>query len=49
MLLSFTTEQVIQQVTLVWRTDDPYANDIVQRIVDSVELNENVQREEETK
>ncbi|ARV10764.1 hypothetical protein BTO05_09565 [Winogradskyella sp. PC-19] len=49
MLLSFTTEQIIQQVTLVWRADDPYANDIVQRIVDSVELNENVKREEETK
>ncbi|MFD1062784.1 hypothetical protein ACFQ1Q_05955 [Winogradskyella litorisediminis] len=48
-LLSFTTEQVIQQVILVWRADDKYADDIVERIIDSVELNENVKREEETK
>ena len=48
MYLSFTTEQVIQQIILVWRTDDPYADDIVKRIVDSVELNENVKREEES-
>ncbi|RZN83714.1 MAG: hypothetical protein EVB11_04245 [Winogradskyella sp.] len=49
MFLSFTTEQVIQQVVLVWRSDDVYADDIVKRIVDSVELNPNVKREEETK
>lgn len=49
MFLSFTTEQVIQQVVLVWRADDVYADDIVKRIVDSVELNPNVKREEETK
>ncbi|MBT8245130.1 MAG: hypothetical protein HKP48_06760 [Winogradskyella sp.] len=48
-LLSFTTEQIIQQIIIVWRSDDPYANDIVNRIVESVELNPNVKREEETK
>ncbi|TCK68020.1 hypothetical protein DFQ05_1804 [Winogradskyella wandonensis] len=48
-MLSFTTERVIQQVVIVWRGDDPYAKEIVDRIIDSVELNPNVNREEETK
>ncbi|WP_299115975.1 hypothetical protein [uncultured Winogradskyella sp.] len=48
MLLSFTTEQVVQQITIVWRVNDSYADDIVKRVVDSVELNPNVNREEET-
>ncbi|WP_083573346.1 hypothetical protein [Winogradskyella jejuensis] len=48
-LLSFTTEQVVQQVIIMWRADDVYAKDIVKRIIDSVELNPNVKREEETK
>ncbi|GGI56073.1 hypothetical protein [Winogradskyella haliclonae] len=49
MLLSFTTEQVVQQITIVWRVNDSYADDIVKRVVDSIELNPNVNREEETK
>lgn len=49
MLLSFTTEEVIQQISLVWKADDTYADDIIKRIVESVELNPNVNREEETK
>jgi len=49
MLLSFTTETIIQQIVLVWKNDDPYADDIINRIVESIELNPNVKREEETK
>lgn len=49
MLLSFTTESIIQQVVLVWNTEDDYSNAIINRIVASVELNPNVKREEETK
>nr|WP_241697157.1 hypothetical protein [Winogradskyella eckloniae] len=37
-LFSFTTENVIQQVVLIWRTDDTYAEDIIERITDSIEL-----------
>ncbi|WP_370390143.1 BatD family protein [uncultured Winogradskyella sp.] len=37
-IYSFTTQDVIQQIVLVWRVDDDYANDIVKRVVDSIEL-----------
>lgn len=37
-LLSFTAENIIQQIVLVWRADDDYADEIIQRIIDSVEL-----------
>ncbi len=37
-LFSFTTENVIQQIVLIWRTDDAYAEDIIERITDSIEL-----------
>jgi hypothetical protein len=37
-IYSFTTQEVIQQIVLVWRVDDDYANDIVKRVVDSIEL-----------
>nr|WP_243878517.1 BatD family protein [Winogradskyella sp. DF17] len=37
-IYSFTTENVVQQIALVWPTDDEYANDIIQRVVDSIEL-----------
>ncbi|RNC87972.1 MAG: hypothetical protein ED556_01935 [Winogradskyella sp.] len=47
MLLSFTTEQVVQQITIVWKQNDTYAQDIVKRVVDSIELNPNVKQEEE--
>ncbi len=49
MLLSFTTESIIQQIVLVWKANNAYAKDIVSRIVESVELKPNVKREEETK
>ncbi|WP_299121759.1 hypothetical protein [uncultured Winogradskyella sp.] len=38
-ILSFTTENIIQQIIIISRSDDAYAEDIVQRIIDSVELN----------
>lgn len=37
-ILGFTAENVIQQLTLTWRADDVYADDIVERILNSVEL-----------
>ena len=37
-LLHFTAENVVQQITLTWRKDDIYATDIVERIINSVEL-----------
>lgn len=46
-ILSFTSENVIQQIVIVWRADDDYADKIVERIVDSVELNSEEQVQEE--
>jgi len=37
-LLHFTAENVVQQITLTWRKDDVYATNIVERIINSVEL-----------
>ena len=37
-ILSFTAENIIQQIVVISRSDDPYAEDIVKRIVDSIEL-----------
>ncbi len=37
-LLTFTTNNVVQQVVLRWRSDDEYAEHMVQRILNSVEL-----------
>ena len=37
-LLTFTTNNVVQQVVLRWRSDDEYAEQMVQRILNSVEL-----------
>ncbi|MBC3845957.1 hypothetical protein H8K90_06180 [Winogradskyella echinorum] len=47
--LSFTTENVIQQIVIVWRVDDVYAEEMVERIIDSVELkpDEAVEQEEQ--
>jgi hypothetical protein len=40
MLLSFVANnQIIQQVTLAWRDNDVYADDIAERILNSIELN----------
>ncbi len=37
-IFSFTAENVIQQIVIIWRADDTYADQIVQRIIDSIEL-----------
>ena len=46
-ILSFTTENIIQQIVILSRNGDPYAEDIVKRIVDSVELKPDEPKEEE--
>ena len=38
MLLNFTTENYMQQIVLTWKEDDAYADQIVERIINSVEL-----------
>ncbi|WP_339751395.1 hypothetical protein [uncultured Winogradskyella sp.] len=45
-LLFFSNENVLQQIIITWPQDDDYADEMVQRIIDSVELK---QDEEETK
>ncbi len=37
-ILGFTAENVVQQIVLSWRTSDVYADEIVERILNSVEL-----------
>lgn len=37
-LLAFTSENVVQQVSLSWKQDDTYADQIIERILNSVEL-----------
>ena len=37
-ILGFTAENVIQQIAVTWRENDVYADDIVERILNSVEL-----------
>jgi len=37
-LLGFTTENILQQVVLVWKVDDNYADEIMERVVSSIEL-----------
>lgn len=37
-LLAFTSENVVQQVSLTWKQGDIYADQIVERIINSVEL-----------
>ena len=37
-ILGFTSENVLQQLVLAWRENDPYADKIVERILNSVEL-----------
>ena len=37
-LLMFSNENVLQQVILTWPQDDDYADEMVQRIIDSIEL-----------
>lgn len=37
-ILGFTAEHILQNVTLIWQADDTYADAIVERIMDSIEL-----------
>jgi BatD DUF11 like domain len=37
-LLGFTTQNILQQVVLTWRVSDVYADEIVDRILNSIEL-----------
>ena len=37
-ILGFTTENLLQQVILVWKENDVYADQIMERILDSIEL-----------
>ncbi|WP_400075401.1 hypothetical protein [Winogradskyella sp. R77965] len=46
-ILSFTTENIIQQIIIISRSDDAYAEDIVKRIIDSVELKSDEPEEDE--
>ncbi len=43
--LSFTTENVVQQIVLMWKADDVYADDIIKRIIDSIELQPKTEEE----
>ena len=46
-ILSFTTEKIIQQIIIINRSEDIYAEDIVKRIIDSIELKQDEPEEEE--
>ena len=46
-LFMFSNENVLQQIIITWPQDDEYADDIVQRIVDSIELKQNEEETEE--
>ena len=37
-ILAFTAENILQQIMLIWKEDDVYANEIMERVVNSVEL-----------
>jgi hypothetical protein len=37
-ILAFTAENVLQQVVLIWRADDVYVDEIMDRVLNSVEL-----------
>ena len=47
-VLCFANENVLQQIIITWPTDDDYANDMVERITNSIELNPE-ELQEETK
>lgn len=37
-ILSFTSQNILQQVIIVWKDNDSYAEDIIERIINSIEL-----------
>ena len=46
-LFCFSNENVLQQIIITWPDNDEYADEMVQRIIDSIELNPNEPEEEE--
>ncbi len=46
-LFVFANDNVLQQVVVTWPQDDDYADEVVKRIVDSIELNPDEPEEEE--
>lgn len=45
-LFCFSNENVLQQIIITWPENDDYADEMVQRIIDSIELNLNETEEE---
>ena len=45
-ILGFSTQNLIQQVVLIWKQDDTYADEIIDRVLNSIEL---IKLEEEEK
>ena len=45
-ILGFSTQNLIQQVVLIWKQDDTYADEIIDRVLNSIEL---IKLEEEKK
>lgn len=45
-ILSFTAEAFLQQIIITWRADDTYADTIVERILNSIELQDENKEEE---
>ena len=37
-IIGSTAENVLQEVVLVWKTDDPYTGELMERVLNSVEL-----------
>jgi len=37
-ILAFTSENVLQQIVLAWRADDVYSDEIMDRVINSIEL-----------
>lgn len=37
-LLGFTTENILQSIVLAWRADDVYADELMERVIGSIEL-----------
>jgi hypothetical protein len=46
-IISFTTENIIQQIILIWRVDDNYSDQIIERVINSIELQSNEKKEKE--
>lgn len=45
-LFFFTTENIVQQIVLMWKEDDVYSDQIIERVINSIELKVLTQEEE---